>query len=56
MLVFVLATMYTSCMLCGFLPRLIYLRTYQKKKIRFGLSLMKMIFFLFIFQLKKMYL
>ena len=24
--------MYTSCMLCGFLPRFIYMRIYLKKK------------------------
>ena len=30
--VFVQAAMYTSCMLCGFLPRNIYMRTYLKKK------------------------
>ena len=33
MLVVGLATVYTSCMLCGFLPRLIYLRSLIKKKI-----------------------
>ena len=29
-----LATVYTSCMLCGFLPRLIYLRSLIKKNMK----------------------
>ena len=39
MLVVGLATVYTSCMPCGFLLRLIYLRTLIKKNIKHEESL-----------------